>query len=784
MQVTGKATTEYFFDPSLVIAGSESSSSSTSSTPFKPSASLTSSSSSSLATKSHESLQEMLFSSKHLFVPCTIIKPLDAENEEKKSGSTTPYPGPTLVKTCGDGALHKISDSTKLLPLRTPEDYTGMPDVLHLPAISEASLLHCLRLRYKRDDIYTSAGPILISVNPYKQVVLGSNGQSIYSEEQMLLYRTGSSALASSSSGGGGASGTGGSSSNEKPPHLFQTADHAYTALMESVHSSHQQNHIDDEDAVLLLENHRPPGLVRNQSIIISGESGAGKTEATKIIMKYLARITRKSSSSTGSSSSSKKARIRSTTETAPESLLSPDGKRIAALEDRVLSSNPLLETFGNAKTLRNDNSSRFGKFIYIYFDTLTGSISGASISNYLLEKTRITTQVEGERNYHIFYQLLSGCSPETLLSLGLSGGVSSFNYLKNNINLSNNNNDMNQEDANALETTRSCLSSINVGDAEQEALFAMVAAVLHLGNVQFEEKTNHDDNGAQITDASMPSLIKACELLGLDPEKVSQAILTKRFTVNGKVIKKTQTVAVAEDKRDALAKMTYSSLFLWLVQSINATLDTTRAVMSSSSSVPDGDHSNIVATPARKCQDNANGRIGFIGVLDIYGFESFETNGFEQLLINYCNEKLQRHFNRHLFEVEQELYANEGVDWSYITFNDNRPCLELIEGGSGIVCILNTLDDAWGGMGSASEKDGKFVAHLHKQFGSLSEGRTTPSNSSSNLNYNINNAAGGVCDDAEGASGHKNFITPKFGKDRQFLIVHYAGEVRRYVTC
>jgi myosin heavy subunit len=759
------------------------------------------SSSASSGPKSYESQQETLFNSKHLFVPCTIIKPLDVENEEKRSGSQTPYPGPTLVKT-NDGALHKICDSTKLLPLRTPEDYTGMPDVLHLPEISEASLLHSLRLRYNRNDIYTSAGPILISVNPYKQVVLSSGssgGQSIYSEEQMLLYRS-SHTIASSSSATGTGSGSVGSNGNEKPPHLFQTADHAYTALMDSVHAE-SNHHLDDEDAVLLLEHHRPPGLVRNQSIIISGESGAGKTEATKIIMKYLARITRKTPSS---SAASKKTPSKDGGSSNIDSLLlSPDGKRIAALEDRVLSSNPLLEAFGNAKTLRNDNSSRFGKFIYIYFDTVSGSISGASISNYLLEKTRITTQVDGERNYHIFYQLLSGCSAETLQSLGLQGGVSRFKYLKN-IGIYNNNNtgnNNNQEDANALETTRSCLSSIGVDDEEQQSVFAMVAAVLHLGNVQFEEKQNHDDNDAQITAASMPSLIQACELLGLDPERVAQAILTKRFTVNGKVITKAQTVAVAEDKRDALAKMTYSSLFLWLVQSINATLDTTRAILSSSSSSMSSSYStpskngdiinisnekNITTRPRQRQDDNASGRIGFIGVLDIYGFESFETNGFEQLLINYCNEKLQRHFNRHLFEVEQELYANEGVDWSYITFNDNRPCLELIEGGSGIVGILNTLDDAWGGMDTASEKDGKFVAQLHKQFGSsLSEGRTTPSssnnNNSSSSSSNLNFTAGG--DDAErtAASGHKNFITPKFGKERQFLIVHYAGEVSSF---
>lgn len=319
LQVTGKATVEYFFDPSLVIQKSNSGE-----TPYKT-----------FSFRGND--DPRFFASKHLFVPCTIIKPLDEEND-KGTLNGQPYPGPTLVKT-SDGTLHKITDSTKLIPLNAPADYLGMDDVLHLPQITEASLLNTLRMRYKRDDIYTSAGPILISINPYKPVQ--HEGESIYSENQMLVYRTKSEF-------------------NEKPPHLFQIADRAYTALMESIHSSAAAG-IDDEDAVMLMENHVPRGSLRNQSIIISGESGAGKTEATKIIMKFLARITRKSDR--------------------PSFIQSPDGKMIAALEDRVLSSNPLLEAFGNAQTLRNDNSSRFGKFIHIYFNTTSGSITGASIS-------------------------------------------------------------------------------------------------------------------------------------------------------------------------------------------------------------------------------------------------------------------------------------------------------------------------------------------------------------------------------------------------------------------
>jgi myosin heavy subunit len=322
---------------------------------------------------------------------------------------------------------------------------------------------------------------------------------------------------------------------------------------------------------------------------------------------------------------------------------------------------------------------------------------------------------------------------------------MSSFNYLGNR------DTDKHANDAAHFAETVLCLSRIGLGSEDQKAVFGMAAAVLHLGNIEFEEIGEDDDQGfeghseyAKISEASLGSLRKACELLGLDEEKLTEAMLTKALNIGGKTIKKPQNVAMAADKRDALAKMTYSCLFLWLVKCVNKTLNETSQNSSKNSD-----------------------KVGFIGVLDIYGFECFEVNGYEQLLINYCNEKLQRHFNRHLFEVEQELYAAEGVDWSYITFNDNRPCLDLIEGGSGVVGILNTLDDAWGGMGTAQEKDSKFVAHLHKQFGTVTGGDSKMASS-------------------EAETGHKNFLTPKFGNDRMFVIVHYAGEVSlsRAISC
>lgn len=663
-------------------------------------------------------MNEVLYSSKHLFYPCTIIKTLD---DEKKGGSASGSDAsvPVLVKT-SDGALHKISDSTKLIQLTSPQDYQGLPDVLHLPHVTEASLLHALRVRYNRDDIYTSAGPILVSVNPYKNVTV--KGESLYSEEQMMLYRKTSSSSTPHAE-------------DQLPPHLFKVADKAYSALIASG-APELEPHIEEEDAVLSMSP-RPMGgrKIRDQSIIISGESGAGKTEATKVIMKYLARITKKALAGDGETSAS---------------------ADVSSLEDRVLSSNPLLESFGNARTLRNDNSSRFGKFIEISFDTTTGHIIGASISNYLLEKTRITTQIEGERNYHIFYQLLTGADDGLLEDLDLAAGVAAFRYLGNRSAQKS------RRDATGFEVTMECLSQIGLKDDDRRVILSFVAATLHLGNIEFEEEGDPEGEGsgesenAKITDASLPSLTKACALLGLNEDEVKEAMLTKLLTVGGKTIHKPQNVAQAQDKRDALAKMAYSSLFLWLVGRINETIAPSLDGRGRGDSV-DG------FSPGLRVSSKAKLNAGFIGVLDIYGFEQFDTNGFEQLLINYANEKLQRHFNRHLFEVEQELYESEGVDWSYITFNDNRPCLELIEGGDGNVGLLSILDDAWGGMGSASEKDVKFVSHLHQQFGGLASPKGKKKGNGS----------------SQCSGKHKNYITPKFGNDRQFIIVHYAGEVR-----
>lgn len=651
-----------------------------------------------------------------MFLPCTIVKTLEAENNvngsNKKNGSKTAIPA--LVKT-SDGTLHKICDINRLTRLTSPEDYIGIDNVLHLPNVMEASLLHTLRLRFKRDTIYTNAGPVLISVNPYKTI----NDGRIYGEDKMMQYRK-----------EGQINSMDKKMESELPPHLFEVADRAYSTLVESSNDEYLDENDAGEDS--FFGNRKD---IHNQSIIISGESGAGKTEATKVIMQYLARITRENGTDDEY----------------------PDQNSTSSLSDRVLSSNPLLESFGNARTLRNDNSSRFGKFIQISFTTDKGLICGARIKNYLLEKTRVTTQIDGERNYHIFHQLLSGGDDELLAELGLDKCTTSFSYLGNFLHKKS------RRDVTAFAQIKECLSKIELTPADQKTLFCFVAAVLHLGNIQFEIKNddgNHNDN-AVVTPDSKSSLSKACQLLGIDEKAVEAAILTKVLIIGGKTIYSPQDVIQASDKRDAFAKMIYSSLFIWLVHRVNQTI--------SGNNDRDGFDIDEQLSPVSHLNNQGMKNVGFIGVLDIYGFEQFDINGFEQLLINYANEKLQNHFNTHLFEVEQNIYAEEGVDWTYITFNDNRPCLELIEGGglsnSGFG-VLTTLDDSWGGMGTVSEKDVKFVTQLHQLFGGLQETQTTT----------MKKKKVGTMEESE-----KNacFITPKFGNDRQFIIVHYAGEVR-----
>ncbi|CAI5708000.1 hypothetical protein KXD40_004996 [Peronospora effusa] len=535
-------------------------------------------------------------------------------------------------------------------------------DMLQMSDLSELSLLTNLTKRYEKQLIYTYVGSILVAINPYKTL------DTIYTEDKMTEYY--------------------GKTMGMLPPHVFALADHAYTQLI-------QGGALDPA----------------NQSIIISGESGAGKTETTKIIMQYLARATsyRKPDGETSAIHEATSTSTSTSTTSNPNTIISG---ALGKLEERVLDSNPLLESFGNAKTLRNDNSSRFGKFIEIQFNH-HGKIVGAQILNFLLEKTRIVSQSLGERNYHIFYQLLAGADEALRERLHLQT-PQEYEYLRKSDCFHIHSCD----DATEFATTRRCMETIGITHDRQEMVFELLAAVLLIGNLNFAME---NDTCVSVEDESVNGMKLVASFLKVSEDALSKALLTRQLYVGGKVIVQEQNLEQVRDKRDALAKGIYSSLFLWLVSELNRTIS--------------------------RNQD----KWGFIGVLDIYGFEKFEWNTFEQLCINYANEKLQRHFNQHMLEVEQNDYAKEGIDWKHIDFEDNQECLDLIESKvNGKPGIFISLDDNWRLKGEEANK--KFVSNLHNSFGRTSNGHLSGKN--------------------------KFYVHPKMDADLHFGIKHYAGEV------
>jgi myosin V len=417
------------------------------------------------------------------------------------------------------------------------------------------------------------------------------------------------------------------------PPHVFQIADDAYRSMVESSmqHSSKSARN---------AENMNSP----NQSILVSGESGAGKTETTKFIMRYLADITSTQESTIAGCHS---------------------------IENQVLQSNPILECFGNARTLRNDNSSRFGKFIEINFcqknrDDLMYRITGATIRTYLLEKVRLVRQAIGERNYHCFYEMLKGSTQDELDLLGLSS-VWDFHYT--------NQSDMTErldgvDDGEQYQVTRNAMRVLGFTEEEQEKILKVCAAVLHAGNITFNVKsggTSGEDDGSKVSMDCFFYFQTCCSLLELSEEELEKTLCVKTIVTPDKVYEKMVSVEEAEYARDAFAKTLYGALFDWLVQRVNKTI--------ARQEEPTNHHPHMHArAPAQQMKPS------FIGVLDIFGFENFDINSFEQLCINYTNETLQQHFNQFVFKHEQTLYEKEGIQWDFIRFPDNSDVLDLLE--------------------------------------------------------------------------------------------------------
>ncbi|XP_057445279.1 myosin-1-like [Lotus japonicus] len=447
-----------------------------------------------------------------------------------------------------DGKVLKVKE--EILVQANPDILDGLDDLMQLSYLNEPSVLYNLQYRYNQNMIYTKAGPVLVAINPFKKVPL-------YGNEYIEAYKR----------------------KSVESPHVYAITD---TAIREMI-----------RDEV-------------NQSIIISGESGAGKTETAKIAMQYLAAL--------GGGS---------------------------GIEYEILKTNPILEAFGNARTLRNDNSSRFGKLIEIHFSE-TGKISGANIQTFLLEKSRVVQCNEGERSYHIFYQLCAGAPPALRGKLNIQN-AEDYKYLRQ----SNCYSITGVNDAEEFRVVMEALDVVHISKEDQEAVFAMLAAVLWLGNVSFTVI----DNENHVQAVENEGLFHVAKLIGCDIEDLKLALSTRKMKVRNENIVQKLTLSQAVDARDALAKSIYACLFDWLVEQINKSL----------------------AVGKRR-----TGRS--ISILDIYGFESFNRNSFEQFCINYANERLQQHFNRHLFKLEQEEYIQDGIDWAKVEFEDNQDCLNLFE--------------------------------------------------------------------------------------------------------
>ncbi|KFQ32497.1 Myosin-9, partial [Mesitornis unicolor] len=546
----------------------------------------------------------------------------------------------SLKEEVGDEAIVELAENGKKVKVNkddiqkmNPPKFSKVEDMAELTCLNEASVLHNLKERYYSGLIYTYSGLFCVVINPYKNL-------PIYSEEIVEMYK--------------------GKKRHEMPPHIYAITDTAYRSMMQ-----------DRED----------------QSILCTGESGAGKTENTKKVIQYLAHV--------ASSHKSKKDQVRLSS-----SILC--SFRVGGeLERQLLQANPILEAFGNAKTVKNDNSSRFVS-ITIQHGCQYSIFSGGK-TYYLLEKSRAIRQAKEERTFHIFYYLLSGAGEHLKTDLLLEP-YNKYRFLSNgHVTIPG------QQDKDMFQETMEAMKIMGIPDEEQIGLLKVISGVLQLGNIVFKKERNTDQ-------ASMPdntAAQKVSHLLGINVTDFTRGILTPRIKVGRDYVQKAQTKEQADFAIEALAKATYERMFRWLVMRINKALDKTKRQGAS-----------------------------FIGILDIAGFEIFELNSFEQLCINYTNEKLQQLFNHTMFILEQEEYQREGIEWNFIDFGlDLQPCIDLIEKPAGPPGILALLDEeCW--FPKATDKS--FVEKVVQEQGT-----------------------------------HPKFQKPKQLKDKaDFCIIHYAGKV------
>ncbi|XP_030188166.1 unconventional myosin-VIIa isoform X1 [Lynx canadensis] len=544
-----------------------------------------------------------------------------------RSGQEFDVPIGAVVKLCDSGQIQVVDDegnehwispqnATHIKPMH-PTSVHGVEDMIRLGDLNEAGILRNLLLRYRDHLIYTYTGSILVAVNPYQLL-------SIYSPEHIRQYTN--------------------KKIGEMPPHIFAIADNCYFNMKRNS---------------------------RDQCCIISGESGAGKTESTKLILQFLAAISGQHS----------------------------------WIEQQVLEATPILEAFGNAKTIRNDNSSRFGKYIDIHFNK-RGAIEGAKIEQYLLEKSRVCRQAPDERNYHVFYCMLEGMSADQKKKLGL-GQATDYNYLAmgNCITCEG------REDSQEYANIRSAMKVLMFTDTENWEISKLLASILHLGNLQYEARTFENLDACEVLFS--PSLATAASLLEVNPPDLMNCLTSRTLITRGETVSTPLSREQALDVRDAFVKGIYGRLFVWIVDKINAA---------------------IYKPPSQEVKSSRRS----IGLLDIFGFENFAVNSFEQLCINFANEHLQQFFVRHVFKLEQEEYDLESIDWLHIEFTDNQDALDMIANKP--MNIISLIDE------ESKFPKGTDTTMLHKL------------NSQHKLN--------------------SNYIPPKNNHETQFGINHFAGIV------
>ncbi|GFQ86250.1 myosin heavy chain, muscle [Trichonephila clavata] len=570
--------------------------------------------------------------------------------EQKRKDQTKPYDGKkmvwvpdekegfllgNIVSTKGDLCTVDVKGDERQvkkdqLQQVNPPKYEKTEDMSNLTYLNDPSVLYNLKERYNAKLIYTYSGLFCVAINPYKRF-------PIYTNRVVQMYK--------------------GKRRGEMPPHIFSVSDGAYNDM---------------------LQNRE------NQSMLITGESGAGKTENTKKVIAYFANV---------GAVASKAAKEKKDKE------VSKKGN----LEDQVIQTNPVLEAFGNAKTVRNDNSSRFGKFIRIHFGPM-GKLAGADIETYLLEKARVISQQPLERSYHIFYQIMSGKIKKLKEKVLLSNNIRDYHFV------SQGKTDIpGVDDGEDMLVTDNGFDVLGFTDDEKLNIYKITASVMHLGELKFKQRPREEQAEADGTEAGE----KVAHLLGLNAADLYKNLLKPKIRVGNELVTQGRNKEQVVYSVGALSKAMYDRLFKWLVKRVNETLDTKQK------------------------------RQHFIGVLDIAGFEIFDFNSFEQLCINFTNEKLQQFFNHHMFVLEQEEYKREGIEWTFIDFGlDLQACIDLIEKPMGVLSIL--------------EEESMFPKASDKTFEEKLK--------------------------ANHLGKSPNFVKPKPPKpgqqEAQFAIVHYAGTV------